>query len=200
MNSFEVIYYIILMYQYNVGFLVSNNQQQANMFGSSSIFNDIEQNFFSAAENPIPSEKSDKQSWINDVDSSLILENIDRTAQNRVVKINLKLKTLEKTLSKVSEELKVLQLFNLDEDKVKREQMLILKQNIENQIISLKEEKKKFGIFYIISAYTNNKVTYEKLCKLANSIAFIARKYFYILLDYARKNAYVQKLLKMVLK
>jgi len=179
---------------------VSNNQQQANMFGSSSIFNDIEQNFFSAAENPIPSEKSDKQSWINDVDSSLILENIDRTAQNRVVKINLKLKTLEKTLSKVSEELKVLQLFNLDEDKVKREQMLILKQNIENQIISLKEEKKKFGIFYIISAYTNNKVTYEKLCKLANSIAFIARKYFYILLDYARKNAYVQKLLKMVLK
>lgn len=177
-----------------------NSQQQENMFGSSSIFNGGEQNFFHTAESPINSEKNDKQGWINDVDSSLILENIDKTAQNRVVKINLKLKTLEKTLYKISEELKVLQLFNLEEDKAKREQMLLLKRNIESQIADLKEEKKKFGIFYIISAYTNNKITYENLSQLAKTLVFLAKKYFYIALDYLKNNAYVKKFLNMVLR
>ena len=177
---------------------MSNKQKQENMFGASSIFKDVEHNFFLSTESPITSSKNDKQAWINDIDSSLILENVDKTAQNRVVKINLKLKTLEKTLGRISEELKVLQLFNLEEDKIKREQMMLLKQNIESQIESLKEEKKKFGIFYIISAYTNNKITYENLSLYLRKIIVLIQKYSSMVFNYLANNIYVKKLLNIV--
>ena len=75
--------------------------------------------------------------------------------------------------------------------------MLLLKQNIESQIEALKEEKNKFGIFYIISAYTNNKITYENLSQLLSKIVILFKKYFSLMLHYLANNIYIKKLFKI---
>lgn len=163
---------------------MNNQQEQNNMFTTGSIFNNIDSNMFITNENPIESNhKADKQTCINDLDSSLILENVDKTAKNRVVKIDLKLKTLEKTLYRISEELKLLELFNLASDKDKRAELIRIKSTIERQIEDLKLEKRKFGLFYILSSYTNNKLSYEIFLKYFNIVYNFVKKYSGYIID-----------------
>ena len=74
-------------------------------------------------------------------------ENIDKTTKNKAVRLNLKINTLEKNLTKVNEELELMKILNLDKDKSKREQLSKFKAYLELQITSLKAEKKRFGVF-----------------------------------------------------
>ena len=168
---------------------MSKNQNTKNLFATNNtLFGNSDSFSLFTTTSPISDDKCDKQKWLNDVDSSLILENIDNTAKNRVVKIKLKIKTLEKTLDRVDEELKILQLFNLDKDKEKRAELSGLKENLKKQIYELKEEKKKFGVFYIISAYTNNKVTYENLKKYVDVALDCSSKYLNIGIEYIKNR------------
>ncbi len=175
---------------------MANKSQQQNLFSNNTLFQDNAAASFFATNNPIEDEKFDKQKWLNDVDSDLILENIDNTAQNKVVKINLKLKALERTLLRLDEELKILQLFNLEKDKDKRAELYCLKENLIQQISNLKEEKKKFGFFYILAAYTNDRITYENIKCIYDRVKKFSIKYINLGLEYLKSRDEFKSLFK----
>ena len=162
--------------------------------------------FFQPFSNPIvqneniSEDKSENSKFLNDVDSSLIMENIDNSAKNRVVKINLKIKTLEKNLTKISEELKILELFNLDKDKDRREELNKLMQNILKQIENLKSEKAKYGIIYILAAYTNNKINIENtelfISRCVNSIKKYYLLFKHFVINFMKKYKFISDLFK----
>ena len=133
--------------------------QNKNLFSTNNIFDN---NLFASEGNAFatnPANKTNKNDKvINDFDSSLILENVDLTAKNKAVKINLKINTLEKELARVTEQVELLCLLNLDRDKKKREKFIERKEYIEKQLKQLKDERKNYGIFYSLADFMREKI------------------------------------------
>lgn len=88
---------------------------------------------------------------INDFDSSLILENAQKTVNNQSLKIELKISSTEKELEKVNDQIYLLELLNLDFDKERLSDLYKTKTILEKQIMLLKDEYKKMGLIYRIS-------------------------------------------------
>ena len=90
------------------------------------------------------------------------MENIDKTTKNKAVRLNLKINTLEKNLARINEQLELIQLLNLDEDKVKKAQLERFKSYLELQISKLKSERQKFGVLYCIQGFFGEKIDISK--------------------------------------
>ena len=88
---------------------------------------------------------------INDFDSRLILENAQNTVNNQSLKIELKITSTEKELQKVYDQIRLLELLDLDYDKQRLDDLYSAKEILEKQITSLKDEYKKMGLIYRIS-------------------------------------------------
>ena len=86
-----------------------------------------------------------KQKLINDFDSDLILEKIDKTVENKAVRINLKINAIKKNLTLVNEDLGLIDLLKLDKDEKKRKELLVLKEYLEENEDSmfLKDKSRK---------------------------------------------------------
>ncbi|MFA6989282.1 MAG: hypothetical protein WC197_04350 [Candidatus Gastranaerophilaceae bacterium] len=139
--------------QYNENFFTSNNEinSEQNCFlrGSS-------ENIFQK-ELDCLFDKNPEESFIqirkriNDFDSRLILENAQNTMNNQSLKIELKISSTEKEFQKVDDQIRLLELLNLDYDKERLADLYKTKKIIEKQITSLKDEYKKMGLIYRIS-------------------------------------------------
>lgn len=133
-------------------------EKNKNIFGETNTFKKSDNIFDSLQNNSATSIPMTKQKMINDFDSALILENIDKNVKNKAVKINLKIKTLEKELDKITEQLELIKLLNLEKDKSRKEKLEENKKYIENQLNNLIAERKNFGIYYSIIAFINSKI------------------------------------------
>ena len=122
--------------------------------------------------------KNDKS--INDFDSSLILENIDLSAKNKAVKINLKINALERELARITEQVELMCLLNLDRDKQKREKYIERKNYIEKQLKQLKEERKNYGVFYSLADFLREKINLAKAKKFFDSRQLLVKKFLSI--------------------
>ena len=126
------------------------------------------------------------QKIIDDFDSSLILENIDKTAKNKAVQINLKINTLKKNLAKVSEQLELINLLNLDKDKSKKQKLTDIKAYLEFQIQNLEIERKNFGVIYSISGFVEEKVDIDSIVSASLKIYLFSKKYYQIFCNYIK--------------
>ncbi len=118
-----------------------------------------------------------KQKMINDFDSSLILENIEKSVKNKAVKINLKITTLEKNLTRINDEYELLKLLNLEKDIQRRDELKKFKDYLESEISKLKIERKKFGIWYFLSGFFADKVDYEAIKASLGALKEEIKKY-----------------------
>jgi len=158
-----------------------NTTKQAKLFTKANLFGS---NSGASTTFTSPIDHVSQQKCINDFDSSLILENIDKTTKNKAVRLNLKINTLEKNLTKVNEELELMKILNLDKDKSKREQLSKFKAYLELQITSLKAEKKRFGVFYSISGFIDENIDLKYFFKVKNYIMPYFKKYYNLVLNY----------------
>ena len=142
---------------------MDNNTAKNNLFENASIFRSDNAPKNNVVDFSVKAGASKKQKMINDFDSFLILENIDKTVKNKAVRINLKINALERNLGRINEELDLLKLLNLEKDVKRREELSDFKAHLEKQIDSLKLEKKRFGVWYFISGFFAEKVDYEAL-------------------------------------
>ena len=126
------------------------------------------------------------QKIIDDFDSSLILENIDKTAKNKAVQINLKINTLRKNLSKVTEQLELINLLNLDKDKSQKEKLTDIKSYLEFQIQNLEIERKNFGVIYSVSGFVEEKVDIDSIVSTLLKIRLFTQKYYRIIYNYLK--------------
>lgn len=129
-----------------------------------------------------PIEKACDKS-INDFDSSLILENIDLSAKNKAVKINLKIIALEKELAKITEQVELMCLLNLDKDKQKKEKFMQRKARIEKQLSELKTERKNYGAFYTIADFAQEKIKFNKFKNSFDNYLPLIKKYYALILN-----------------
>ena len=159
-------------------FVLENNLKKKNLFDSVSIFGSSllppKSQFSTANIEPQP---ASKQKMINDFDSFLILENIDKTVKNRAVKINLKINALERNLSRIKEEYDLLKLLNLEKDVKRRNELAQFKDYLEQQLTSLKDERRRFGVWYFISGFFAEKIDYDALKSSFNNLKDEIRKY-----------------------
>ena len=123
------------------------------------------------------SQDDKQQKMINDFDSSLILENIDKNVKNKAVRLNLKISTIERNLIKINEEYDLLKLLNLEKDVRRREELKKFKDYLENELQKLKSERKRFGIFYFLSGFFAGKIDYEKVKEIIHSLKNEIKKY-----------------------
>ena len=140
-----------------------------------------------------PEADEQKQKMINDFDSSLILENIDKNVKNKAVRINLKINTLEKNLSRIREEYDILHLLNLKKDEKRREELKKFMNYVEKQLNNLKIQRKKFGIFYFLSGFFADKVDFEKAKEIMFLLKNEVKKY-----DKMAMSSLKSKNLKMI--
>lgn len=129
-----------------------------------------------------------KEKFINDFDSTLILEKIDKTVKNKAVKINLKINTLERNLAFVAEELDLLELLKLEKDNKKREDLIASKKILEDKLAKLKNERKKFGLIYSISGFINEKIDFNKFKNYFTSFVNEVKKYDKIAINYLKSK------------
>ncbi len=148
------------------------------------------ENKFSTNQMPVMTssvaEEEKQQKMINDFDSSLILENIDKNVKNKAVRINLKISALERNLSRVNEEYELLKLLNLEKDDKRREELKKFKDYLELQLNKLKSERKRFGIFYFLSGFFAGKVDYEKAKEIMFLLKNQIKKYDKIAISYLK--------------
>jgi len=153
------------------------NTQTNNIFHNTNLF---DTGAFQNTLSTTADSKIEQKKLINDFDSDLILENIDKTTKNKAVRLNLKIKTLERNLANINEQLELILLLNLDKDKDKKEQLSRFKTYLEFQIEKLRNEKKKFGLIYSVNGFLDEKIDTEafKMCflKLINLFNVIFSK------------------------
>ena len=169
-------------------------QEKKNIFDNVSLFDSSA--FLDKQNISTQSAFTCKQKTINDFDSSLILENIDKTAKNKAVKINLRINTLEKNLAKVSEELELIKLLNLEKDKDKREQLTKLKKNLELQITNLKKERKNFGILYSMTGFLEEKIYIKSIINVILTLCLKMRKYYFRVFDFLKNKKIFHSIFK----
>ncbi len=103
---------------------------------------------------------------LNDFDSSLILEKINKTITNKAVKLGMKISTLQKELKTVNEKIELLKLLNLEADKKRLDGLTQVKENIEASLIKLEEEQKRKGLFYYLYSFFDEKFNISKFIDL----------------------------------
>lgn len=130
---------------------------------------DIKKNGFSPLVMPKTTPKTQTKT-INDFDSSLILEKINKTITNKAVKLGMKISTLQKELKSVNEKIELLKLLNLEADKKKLSALIQVKENIEGSLIKLEEEQKRKGIFYYFYSFFDEKFHISKFIDTAITI------------------------------
>lgn len=133
-------------------------------------------------------EDEKQQKMINDFDSSLILENIDKNVKNKAVKINLKISTLEKNLSRINDEYELLKLLNLEKDEKRREELKKFKDYLEVQLNKLKSDRKRFGIFYFLSGFFAGKIDCEKAKEIMLMLKNEVKKYDKMAISYLKSK------------
>ncbi len=140
------------------------NKNQKN--NSAFLFN-IKKEGFTPLVMPKTKQKTQTKT-INDFDSSLILEKINKTITNKAVKLGMKISTLQKELKSINEKIELLKLLNLEADKKKLAALNQVKENIENSLIILEEEQKRKGLFYYLYSFFDEKFNISKFIDIAD--------------------------------
>ena len=160
-----------------------------------------QKNSFSSIKFPTIKPKTQTKT-INDFDSSIILEKINKTITNKAVKLGMKISTLQRELKLLNEKIELLELLNLEADKKKLAALKQVKENIENSLMVLVEEQKRKGLFYYLYSFFDEKFNISKLFVYVNKfitpyiVKFqnYAMKSIIKLFDYVRTNIKKQQL------
>ena len=170
---------------------MDKNTNKSNIFNTGGFLNggllSVKQQKPVLAE-PIISESEQSQKMINDFDSSLILENIDKNVKNKAVKINLKINAIERNLSRINDEYELLKLLNLEKDEKRRDELKNFKDYLENKLQKLKSDRKKFGILYFLEGFFVGKVDCEKAKEIMRQLKNEVKKYDKIAISYIKSK------------
>ncbi len=86
----------------------------------------------------------------------------------------------------MTEQLELIKLLNLENDKTKKIKLTEIKSYLEFQLQNLEIERKNFGIIYSISGFVEEKVDIDSIVSTMLKIRLFAQKYYRIIYNYIK--------------